>query len=76
MVSGIGFSTTTKKGPSGVSSKRHFVKSYLGEVTKEDQYEAMKNFEQKVMNLPDASDRGLLTGDRIVQKLNKRLSKV
>ena len=36
----------------------------------------MKNFEQKVMNLPDASDRGLLTGDRIVQKLNKRLSKV
>ena len=28
------------------------------------------------MNLPDANDTGLLTGDRIVRKLDKRLSKV
>lgn len=71
----LGCPTNTKKGHSDVSSKRHFVKSYLGAVTKADQYEAMKNFEQTVMNLPDASDKGLLTGDRIVRKLNKCLSK-
>ena len=56
--------------------KRDFVKTHLGHVTKSDQYEAMKDFEQNVMNLADASDKGLLTGDRIVKKLRKRLNKV
>ena len=56
--------------------KRDFIKSHLAHVTKSDQYEAMKNFENKVMNLPDASDKGLLTGDRIVRKLRKQLKRV
>jgi ribosomal protein S20 len=58
------------------SRKRDFIKSHLGHVTKSDQYEAMKNFESNVMNLPDASDKGLLTGDRVVRKLRRRLKKV
>jgi hypothetical protein len=45
-------------------------------VTKSDQYEAMKKFENHIMNLPDASDKGLFTGDRIVRKLRRRLKKV
>lgn len=57
------------------SRKRDFIKSHLGHVTKSDQYEAMKNFESNVMNLPDASDKGLLTGDRVVRKLRRRLKK-
>ena len=56
--------------------KRDFIKSHLGHVTKCDQYKAMKNFENKVMNLPHTSDKGLLTGDRIVLKLRRRLKKV
>ena len=56
--------------------KRDFIKSHLGHVTKTDQYEAMKKFESNVMNLPDASDKGLLTGDRIIRKLRRRLKKV
>lgn len=56
--------------------KRDFIKSHLGYVTKSDQYTAMKSFETNIMNLPDASEKGLFTGDRIVRKLRHRLKKV
>ena len=56
--------------------KRDFIKSHLGHVTKCDQYKAMKSFENTVVSIPHASDKGLLTGDRIVRKLRRRLKKV
>ncbi len=65
-----------QKTTTAYTRKRDFIKSHLGHVTKTDQYEAMKKFESNVMNLPDASDKGLLTGDRIVRKLRRRLKKV
>ena len=56
--------------------KRDFIKSHLGHVTKCDQYKAMKSFENNVVSILHASDKGLLTGDRIVRKLRRRLKKV
>ncbi|XP_058952483.2 uncharacterized protein C6orf118-like [Pocillopora verrucosa] len=69
-----------KKESSGEKSKpddQHhtFVKTYLSYPTKADQFESFKKFGDQVMNLGDAHDRGVLTGERSVRNLEHRLAK-
>lgn len=52
------------------------MKTYLSYPTKADQFESFKKFGDQVMNLGDAHDRGVLTGERSVRNLEHRLAKV
>ena len=52
------------------------MKTYLSYPTKADQFESFKKFGDQVMNLGDAHDRGVLTGERSVRNLEHRLTKV
>ena len=56
---------------------RHtFVETYLSYPTKADQFASFKRFGDQVMNLGDAHDRGVLTGERNVRNLEQQLAKV
>ncbi|XP_031560594.1 uncharacterized protein LOC116296678 [Actinia tenebrosa] len=52
-----------------------FLQSYLNQPTKRDQFASFKDFEDKVIHLKDANDRGVLTGEKTVRMLHKKLLK-
>ena len=56
--------------------KKTFIQSYLNHTTKTDQFASFKDFEDKVIHLSDANDRGVLTGEKTVKMLQNKLSKV
>ena len=76
----IDFWTCFISGPRGHSRSegfRHtFIDTYLSHPTKADQFTSFKEFGNQVMNLDDAHDRGVLTGERKVRTLERKLNKV
>ncbi|KAK3748801.1 hypothetical protein QZH41_016022, partial [Actinostola sp. cb2023] len=55
--------------------KKTFIQSYLNQTTKADQFASFKDFEDKVICLSDANDRGVLTGEKTVKMLQNKLAK-
>ncbi|XP_032238155.2 uncharacterized protein C6orf118 [Nematostella vectensis] len=52
-----------------------FVESYLAQSTKADQFASFKDFEENVINLGHANDRGVLTGEKMARTLGRKLNK-
>ena len=53
-----------------------FVETYLSFPTKAEQFASFKSFGDQVMNIGDAHDRTVLTGERSVRNLERKLVKV
>ena len=56
--------------------RQAFVETYLSYPTKADQFASFKRFGDQVMHLADAHDRGVLTGEKNVRNLERKLAKV
>lgn len=75
-ISSSAFSTGEKSKPDDLHARQTFVETYLSYPTKADQFASFKRFGDQVMNLGDAHDRGVLTGEKNVRSLEQKLAKV
>ena len=65
-----------KSKPEDLHARQTFIETYLSYPTKADQFASFKKFGDQVMNLGDANDRGVLTGEKNVRNMEQKLAKV
>ncbi|XP_068698111.1 uncharacterized protein C6orf118-like isoform X1 [Montipora foliosa] len=70
-----GISCAEKSKTKDLHTQHAFIETYLSYPTKTEQFASFKKFGDQVMNLGDAHDRGVLTGEKNVRSLEQRLAK-
>ena len=56
--------------------RQAFVETYLSYPTKTEQFTSFRKFGDEVINLGDAHDKGVLTGEKNARNLEHKLAKV
>ena len=72
----LAFTSREKSKVDDFLPRQAFVETYLSYPTKTEQFTSFRKFGDEVMNLGDAHDKGVLTGEKNARNLEHKLAKV
>ena len=73
---GAGGATTRGGGHPFPGDRHQFVETHLGGITKKDQFVKFKDFQSNVLRVSEMFEKGVLSGRKAVEHLERRLYEV